>query len=76
MEFFADFKEIILYFRDAAESATAGASVILVATTLYSSTNLFYHMRRSGEDGRCQMISLTSAENVVFTLSPVSRTSS
>ena len=49
LEFFADFKEIILYFRDAAESATAGASVVLLATTLYSSTNLFYHMRRSGE---------------------------
>ena len=49
LEFFADFKEIILYFRDAAESATAGASVVLLATTLYSSTNLFFHMRRSGE---------------------------
>ena len=49
LEIFADFKEIFFYFRDAAENATAGASVVLLATTLYSSSNLFYHMRRSGE---------------------------
>ena len=48
-EIFADFKEIFLYFREAAESATASASVVLLVTTLYSSSNLFYHMRRSGE---------------------------
>ena len=39
----------MFYLRDSAKSATVGASVILLATTLYSSTNLFYHMRRSGE---------------------------
>lgn len=46
---FSEVKELILYFRDSAQSATAGASVVLLVTTLYSSTNLFYHMRRSGE---------------------------
>ena len=49
LEIFAEFKDILLYFRDAAQNATAGASVVLLVTTLYSSTNLFYHMRRSGE---------------------------
>ena len=49
LEIFIEFKSILLYFRDSAQNATAGASVVLLATTLYSSTNLFYHMRRSGE---------------------------
>lgn len=49
LEIFAEVKDLLLYLRDSAQSATAGASVVLVATTLYSSTNLFYHMRRSGE---------------------------
>ena len=49
LEIFAEFKDILLYFRDAAQNATASASVVLLVTTLYSSTNLFYHMRRSGE---------------------------
>ena len=49
LEIFSEVKDLILYFRDSAQSATAGASVVLLATTLYSSTNLFYHMRRSGE---------------------------
>ena len=49
LEIFADVKDIIAYLQESARAATAGASVILVATTLYSSTNLFYHMRRSGE---------------------------
>ena len=49
LEIFADVKEIVLYLQESARAATAGASVILLATTLYSSTNLFYHMRRSGE---------------------------
>ena len=46
---FSEVKDLILYFRDSAQSATAGASVVLLVTTLYSSTNLFYHMRRSGD---------------------------
>lgn len=49
LEIFAELKNILLYLRDQAQSAQAGASVVLLATTLYSSTNLFYHMRRSGE---------------------------
>ena len=38
-----------MYVRKEASNATAGASVLLLVTTLYSSTNLFYQMRRSGE---------------------------
>ena len=49
LEIFAGIRELLFYLRDSAKSATAGASVLLLATTLYSSTNLFYHMRRSGE---------------------------
>ena len=49
LEIFAQVKDLLLYLQDAAKSATAGASVVLLTTTLYSSTNLFYHMRRSGE---------------------------
>lgn len=49
LEIFHEVKDLLLYFRDAAKGATAGASVVLLITTLYSSTNLFYHMRRSGE---------------------------
>ena len=46
---FDSVKNILLYVQREAESATTGASVVLVVTTLYSSTNLFYQMRRSGE---------------------------
>ena len=46
---FEEVRDLLLYLRDSAQSATAGASVVLLVTTLYSSTNLFYHMRRSGE---------------------------
>lgn len=46
---FDEVRGVILYFQESARSATAGASVVLLATTLYSSTNLFFHMRRSGE---------------------------
>ncbi|MCD8373157.1 MAG: YihY/virulence factor BrkB family protein [Clostridia bacterium] len=30
-------------------SATSGAGIIFIVTTLYSSTNFFFHLRRSGE---------------------------
>lgn len=46
---FESVKSVLLYIREEAAQATTGASVFLVATTLYSATNLFYHMRRSGE---------------------------
>ncbi|MBQ3020146.1 MAG: YihY/virulence factor BrkB family protein [Clostridia bacterium] len=42
-------KDVLLYVQEEALNATAGASVILIFTTLYSSTNLFYQIRRSGE---------------------------
>ena len=35
--------------ENSAQSAASGAGVILLATSLYSSTNFFYHLRRSGE---------------------------
>ena len=37
------------YLKSSAESAASGAGIILLVTTLYSSTNFFYHLRRSGE---------------------------
>ena len=40
---------ILLYLKSSAESAASGAGIILLVTTLYSSTNFFYHLRRSGE---------------------------
>lgn len=49
LQIFAGIRETLYYFLDAARNATTGASILLIATTLYSSTNLFYHMRRSGE---------------------------
>ena len=42
-------KDVFLFVQREAAEATTGASVILIFTTLYSSTNLFYQMRRSGE---------------------------
>lgn len=35
--------------QSSAGGATSGAGIILAVTTLYSSTNFFYHLRRSGE---------------------------
>ena len=46
---FNSVKNVLEYVRKEALEATTGASVVLVVTTLYSSTNLFYQMRRSGE---------------------------
>ena len=46
---FDSVKDILLYVQREATNATASASVILIFTTLYSATNLFYQMRRSGE---------------------------
>lgn len=37
------------YLKASAESAASGAGIIFLVTTLYSSTNFFYHLRRSGE---------------------------
>lgn len=46
---FDSVKDILLYVQKEAQNATTSVSVILIFTTLYSSTNLFYQMRRSGE---------------------------
>lgn len=46
---FASVKNIFLYVQEEAKNATTGASVFLVLTTLYSATNFFYQMRKSGE---------------------------
>jgi membrane protein len=46
---FESVKNVLIYVKDEAERASAGASIILIVTTLYSSTNLFYQIRRSGE---------------------------
>ncbi|MBQ8876884.1 MAG: YihY/virulence factor BrkB family protein [Clostridia bacterium] len=46
---FESVKNVLEYVQTEAREATAGASVVLLVTTLYSSTNLFYQMRRSGE---------------------------
>ncbi len=46
---FDSVKDILFFVQKEATSATTGASVILIFTTLYSSTNLFYQMRKSGE---------------------------
>ena len=46
---FGSVKNVLEYVRQEASNATAGASLILIFTTLYSATNLFYQRRRSGE---------------------------
>ncbi|MBQ8292089.1 MAG: YihY/virulence factor BrkB family protein [Clostridia bacterium] len=46
---FESVKNVLLYVRKEAINATASASVLLLVTTLYSSTTLFYQMRHSGE---------------------------
>ncbi len=35
--------------KSSAESAVSGAGIVFLVTALYSSTNFFYHLRRSGE---------------------------
>ena len=42
-------KNILTYVQREAKSATASISIVLLLTTLYSSTTLFYQIRRSGE---------------------------
>ncbi|MBO5737580.1 MAG: YihY/virulence factor BrkB family protein [Clostridia bacterium] len=46
---FDSVKDILFYVQQEAANATTSASVILIFTTLYSSTNFFYQMRKSGE---------------------------
>ena len=49
LELFGWARELILFLRDNAQGATAGAGIVLFATTLWSSSAFFYHLRRSGE---------------------------
>lgn len=46
---FRSVKGVLLYVQSEARNATTGASFLLLFTTLYSATNLFYQMKRSGE---------------------------
>lgn len=41
--------ELISFLRTNAEEASSGATFFLGATTLYSASNFFYHLRRCGE---------------------------
>jgi YihY family inner membrane protein len=49
LEIFSDYKKIIGILLDSAEGATQGTSIFFIITAIYSSTNFFYQMRRSGE---------------------------
>lgn len=46
---FKPLSPVLNYLESSARSAASGAGIILLLTSLYSSTNFFYHLRRSGE---------------------------
>ncbi len=46
---FSSVRGVFDYVQKEATNATSGASIILIFTTLYSATNLFYQIRKSGE---------------------------
>ncbi|MBQ8885286.1 MAG: YihY/virulence factor BrkB family protein [Clostridia bacterium] len=46
---FQSVKKVVSFVREQAASASRGVSFVFIATSLYSVTSLFYHMRRSGE---------------------------
>ena len=48
-ELFNAVSPFLKYLKTSAESAASGAGIVFLVTTLYSSTNFFYHLRRSGE---------------------------
>lgn len=48
-ELFVSISPFLRTLKHSAESAASGAGIILLVTSLYSSTNFFYHLRRSGE---------------------------
>ena len=49
LELFGWARDLLLFLKENAQGATAGASIFLLATTLWSSSAFFYHLRRSGE---------------------------
>ena len=48
-ELFSAVAPVLDYLQTAAKGATGSAGIILAITSLWSSTNFFYHLRRSGE---------------------------
>lgn len=48
-EVFESVSPVLRYLKRSAENAASGAGIILLVTSLWSSTNFFYHLRRSGE---------------------------
>ncbi len=48
-EIFSAVTPVLGYLQTSAKGATGGAGIILLVTSLWSSTNFFYHLRRSGE---------------------------
>lgn len=46
---FEAIEPFLTYLNSAAQNAVSGAGIVLLVTSLYSSTNFFYHLRRSGE---------------------------
>ena len=49
VELFGWAEEFFAFVRESAMGATAGVNVLFLATTLWSSTGFFYHLRRIGE---------------------------
>ena len=49
LELFDWAKDFLVYLTQHAEKASAGANVLFIATTLWSATGFFYHLKRSGE---------------------------
>ena len=49
LELFDWARDLIIYIKGNAEGATRGAGIFFLATTLWSSSGFFYHLRRSGE---------------------------
>ncbi len=49
LELFGWAKELLVFLLENAEGAGRGASIFFLATTLWSCTGFFYHLRRSGE---------------------------
>ncbi len=48
-DIFAAVEPVLSYLQASATSAAGSAGIILLVTSLWSSTNFFYHLRRSGE---------------------------
>lgn len=49
LELFGWASDLLLFLKENAEGATTGISVLFLATTLWSCSSFFYHLRRSGE---------------------------